>query len=84
LEKYGLGDFGLEKQSEHFKRGLVGHISRNVEDGGAEGDLNWVGWEEVVLEKTNLSVWFKDHSCDILERIWLLFALVQKNSLRLN
>ena len=62
----------------------MGHIRRTGEDGGAEGDWNGVGGEEVVLEKTNLSVWFKDHSCDILERIWLLFALVQKNSLRLN
>jgi hypothetical protein len=43
----------------------MGHNNRRMEDSGANDDLNCEGPAREVLEK-NISMWPKDHSCDIL------------------
>jgi hypothetical protein len=46
----------------------MGHPNRNMEDSGAEGDLNYGGWARKVSEKKkkNISMLPRDYSCDIL------------------
>ena len=50
----------IKKAVECFKWGLVGHPSRNIEDTGAEGELNSGGLAQEVSKN------FRNHSCDIL------------------
>jgi hypothetical protein len=57
LEECGFGDWIL-KAVECFKWGLMNHPRKDMEDGGAEGDLNYVGLlaQEVSIGK-NVSMW---------------------------
>lgn len=55
----------MRKASRHFKWGLVGHTSRSMEDGSAEGDLNCQDIAQEVSEE-NYSMWPREHSCGIL------------------
>ena len=45
---------------ECFKWGLVGHISRSIEDSGAKVILNCVGLAQEFLEKKNFSMFPRD------------------------
>ena len=56
------------KAVECFKWGLVGHPSKNMEDSGAEGHLDW-GYV-----RSTGSRGFRGDRFDILP-MWLLFAL---------
>ena len=50
---------------ECFKRCLIGHTSRSMEDRGARSDLNCQGLTQEIPEKKNFSMLARDHSCDI-------------------
>ena len=43
FERMWIFELWIWNSVECFKWGLMGHPSRNMEDGGAEGDLNCVG-----------------------------------------
>ena len=45
--------------------GLDGHPRKDLEDNGAEGDLNCGGQAQEVLEEKNVSVWPRDIFCYI-------------------
>jgi hypothetical protein len=63
----------------------MGHTSISLEDSGAEGDLNCWSLAQHVSEK-NISMWPGDHSCDIMLKTMIVFALVsaQTTCRRLN
>lgn len=66
----------IRKAVEYFNWGLMSNPSRNMEDSDGEGDLNSENLaQEISEEKTNILMiyWL---------RMWLLFALVQKNICR--
>lgn len=50
-----------------FNYGLIGCI-RNIEDGDAEGYLNFRGLDQEVSEEKNFSRWPRDCSCDNLAK----------------
>jgi len=58
----------IRKATEHIKRGLMGHTSRNMEDSSDEGDLKHGGQAQEVSEEKNFSMWPRYHSCDILAK----------------
>ena len=45
----------------------MGHPSKNIDDSGAEGDLNCGDLAQAVTED-NVSMWPREGSCDILGR----------------
>lgn len=57
----------------------AGHTSRNMKDSGPEDDLNCDGLAQEVSEEKNVSLWPRDYSCDILERLWLLLLLSENS-----
>jgi hypothetical protein len=50
-----------------------------MEDHGAKDDLNCGGLAQEVSEEKNVSLWPRDYSCDILERLWLLLLLSENS-----
>jgi hypothetical protein len=57
--------------------GPLGHLSGNMEGSDVEGNMNCAGLLALkVSEDKNFSMLPKDHTCDILVRIVLPFALV--------
>ena len=55
----------FRKAEECFKYCLMGLPSKNMEDSGAEDDLNCGRWAQEVSEK-NFSMLPRGHSCGIL------------------
>lgn len=53
---------------ECFKHDFMGYTSRGVVDSGAEGDLNCGVPAQDVAEAKTISMWPRDHSCDILAK----------------
>lgn len=49
----------IRKVVECFKWRLIDHISRNMEDSGADGDMNLEGQTQEVAEM-NIGVWPRD------------------------
>ena len=70
MEECGFENFGLEKQWNALVRDQLN---------GAEGDLNCGGLAQEVSEEKNVSMWPRDYSCDILERLWLLLLLSENS-----
>jgi hypothetical protein len=48
--------WGLQKTVESFKWGLMGHPSRNIEDIGAKGDLNYTNMAQEFSVEKNFSI----------------------------
>lgn len=74
---------GLWTRREHCKWGFVGHYRRIWEDSSAENNT----YLEVQLRVTkghNISNWARTHSCDVLAKNVVAFALVLSIYLRLN
>ena len=76
--------FWIRKVIKCFKQALMGHTSRNIEDSGAEVDLNCVGLAQEVSEENNFSMW--PRLFFFWQRMCLLSALVSspKICLKLN
>ena len=66
------------KSVECFTCSVMGHTSRNLEDGGAGGDLNCGCLTQETSEKT-ISVWPRDHFRDILVKKVAAFCPCLKN-----
>jgi hypothetical protein len=58
--------------------GLMGHPSRNIEDSGAEGDLNCRNLAQEILGEKHISMWPSEHYCDILAKNVAAFSLCPK------
>lgn len=53
------------------------HTGRHREDSGDKSNADYDSLTLEVSEGKNISKWLRDHhSCDILAKMWLLFALV--------
>ena len=63
--------------------GLFDHPSRNVEDIGAEDDLNCTDLAQEILMVKKVSMWPRDCFCDILVKNMATFAIVQRVSWKL-
>jgi hypothetical protein len=68
----------IRKAMGCFNQGLMDHNSRNMEDSGAEGDLNCGGLAQEDSEK-NFSMWPRDCSCEILTKNMAAFCPFQKS-----
>ena len=44
----------------------MSHPSKNMEASGAEGDLNYGGLAQEVSEETNVNMWVRNCSYDVL------------------
>ena len=75
----GLRALDLESM-ECFKQGLMGLPSRNMDDIGADGDLNPGGLDEEVSEEKNFSMLPSDHFCDILVKNVAAFLPISEES----
>ena len=67
------------KAVECFKWGLVSHSSRNLEEIGAECDLNSGDLAQKISEEkkvSDVSAWPRDYFCDILVKNVAIFVLV--------
>jgi hypothetical protein len=73
----------IRKTVECFKCYLMGHPSRNMEDSGAEGDLNCGGLAQEVSEEKNFSLLPRNSSCDISVKNVTAFCPCPKSLLRL-
>jgi hypothetical protein len=60
----------------------MGHTIRSTEEHSTEGDLNYGDVAHEVSEK-NFTMWLRDCSGMFWWRMFLLFALVQKDCLKL-
>jgi hypothetical protein len=65
LEECGFGIFGFGKQLETLSGGLMNHSSRNMEDFGAKGDLNYEVLVQEISEKKSFIMLPSDCSYDI-------------------
>lgn len=81
-----MGDFGTWtwKAVEHFKMGLIGHSSGNMQDSRAESDVSYDSLAQEISESTNYSNWFRNNSCSILANNVTAFYHCSKNLLGLN
>lgn len=66
----------IRKEVEHFRWYIMDHTGRHREDSGDESNADYDGLTLEVSEGKNISKWLRDHSCNILAKMWLLFALV--------
>ena len=67
------------KAVECFEWGLIGHLSRNMEDFVAGSDLNCIDMAQEISKEKNFRMWHKDCFCGILVKNVATFCPCMKS-----
>ena len=69
----------VRKAVKYFLWGLMGFTRSSIKDSDAENNVDYDSPAQEVSEEKNVSLWPRDYSCDILERLWLLLLLSENS-----